>query len=333
MIELPLDAGRYRVAVSSLQENVCWHHDRGRPFLMIDAEVVSRRARLLGSAVTTKRALRRRAALRAAGRGLRYPFTRLWRNRSLMRSMVGRDIAARYRGSFAGLFWTVLNPLLLMATYFFVFGIVLRTKFGHDPSRAGFSLYFLCGMLPWLAISEALGRAPLVILEYRNFVKKLVFPLEILPVNLALTGLVTEALALGIFSLGLLAARGALPPAVAYLPALVVPQLLFTAGLCWFMAALGTYVRDLGHVNGFLLTLWFFLTPICYPAESLPKSLMPVLSHNPLFLLVRSYRMVFLEGRYPDPATLCELWAIASAVFFLGYAWFHRLQKDFADVV
>ncbi|MGA2436504.1 MAG: ABC transporter permease, partial [Bryobacteraceae bacterium] len=130
-----------------------------------------------------------------------------------------------------------------------------------------------------------------------------------------------------------LAARGALPPAVAYLPALVVPQLLFTAGLCWFMAALGTYVRDLGHVNGFLLTLWFFLTPICYPAESLPKSLMPVLSHNPLFLLVRSYRMVFLEGRYPDPATLCELWAIASAVFFLGYAWFHRLQKDFADVV
>src|SRR5258705_13776996 len=116
----------------------------------------------------------------------------LWRNRRLMRSMVRRDILARYRGSFAGAAWTFLNPLLLMATYFFVFGVVLQSRFGADQSRTGFALYFLAGMLPWLPLSEAVGRAPHVILEHRNFVKKLVFPVETLCVNQVLAGLVTE---------------------------------------------------------------------------------------------------------------------------------------------
>ncbi len=332
-IDLPLEPGPYRVVVSSLQENVWWHHNQGHPFLLIETEVVGHSARLLRTKITTRRALRCRAMLRSGRRGLRYPFQGIWRNRSLVRSMVARDISARYRGSFAGMFWTVLNPLLLMATYFFVFGIVLKTRVGHDPSRASFSLYFLCGMLPWLAISEAVGRAPMVILDYRIFVKKLVFPLEILPVNLTLAGFITEALMLGVLSAGVLALRGALPAAMLSLPALIIPQLLLTAGICWFIAALGAYLRDLANVNGFLLTLWFFLTPICYPSESLPRTLLPVLSHNPLFLLVHSYRLILLEGRFPDAAVLCELWAVASVAFLAGYAWFHRLQKDFADVV
>ena len=114
--------------------------------------------------------------------------------------MVRRDILGRYRGSFGGAFWTVLNPLLLMLTYFFVFGVVLRTRFGNDPSRAGFALYFLAGMLPWLAFSEAAGRAPTVMLEHRNFVKKLVFAVETLPVNLVVSGLVSEFFALVLFT-------------------------------------------------------------------------------------------------------------------------------------
>jgi lipopolysaccharide transport system permease protein len=220
-----------------------------------------------------------------------------------------------------------------MITYFFVFGIVLRARFHGDPSRAGFVLYFLCGMLPWLAFSEAAGRAPFVMLEHRNFVKKLVFPLETLPVNLVAAGLVTELFALGIFMVFLLATRGAVPLAVLWLPAWVVPQVFFTAGVVWFLAALGVYVRDLGHVNGFLLTLWFFLTPICYPVESLPPEALAVLSKNPFFVLVDAYRQMFLEGRAPAPGALWKFWALSLAVFFLGHACFYKLRKNFADVV
>jgi lipopolysaccharide transport system permease protein len=247
--------------------------------------------------------------------------------------MVRRDVAARYRGSFGDVIWTVANPLLLMLTYFFVFGVVLRTRFGGDPSRAGFALYFLAGMLPWLAIVEAIGRAPSIILEYRVFVKKLVFPIEILPVNLAVTGLVTQGFAFAAFLVFLLIARGTIPWTAFWAPALVIPQLLFTLGLAWFLAALGLYVRDLGQVIGYLLTLWFFLTPICYPETALPAGAAPLLARNPVFVLVRGFRDVLLEGRPPAPDSLWKLWVISGAVCVIGYACFHKLRKGFADVI
>ncbi len=332
-ILLPLEPGRYRVFISPVQEHVRWVYEDGTPFLLVEAEVDGSGARLVGSATTTLSALRRRNLVRALGRAFHFPLRSVWSNRGLIRSMVRRDIVGRYRGSFGGLFWTVLNPVLLMSTYFFVFGIVLRARFAGDSSRAGFALYFLCGMLPWLGFSEAAGRAPFVILEHRNFVKKLVFPLETLPVNVVLSGLATQAFALAIFVVFLFAARGGVPGAVAWLPAVVVPQVLFTMGLVWFLSALGVYVRDLGQVNGFLLTLWFFVTPICYPVESLPHEAMVILSKNPFFVLVRAYREMFLEARAPDFGPLWKLWLVSLALFFLGHAWFYKLRKNFADVI
>jgi lipopolysaccharide transport system permease protein len=211
--------------------------------------------------------------------------------------------------------------------------VVLNARFGNDPSRAGFVLYFLCGMLPWLAFSEAAGRAPFVILDHRNFVKKLVFPLETLPVNLVLAGLVTEVFALLIFVGFLLFARGGVPATVLWLPVLAIPQLLFSLGVAWFLAALGAYLRDLGQVNGFLLTLWFFLTPICYPVESLPPAMLGILSNNPMFVLVQGYRDLFLEGRPPAFGPLWKLWAVSLVFFFAGHACFYKLRKTFADVI
>ncbi len=206
----------------------------------------------------------------------------LWRHRKLSLSMVRRDILARYRGSFGGALWTLLTPLRVMSTYFFVFGVVLNARFAGDSSRSGYVLYFLAGMLPWLAFSEAVGRAPSVILEYRTFVKKVVFPLETLPMNLVLAGLVTEAFGLIIFLCGLWIARGEVPVSVLWLPVLLVPQVLLTAGLSWLLAATGVFVRDLGQAIGFILTLWFFLTPICYEeSKALPEWISHVLSVNP----------------------------------------------------
>jgi len=332
-VEFPSEAGRYRAFVSAMREHVCWLYDRGAPFTLVEAEVAAGQAHAVRTGVTTLRALSRRNLARAVGRAFRYPVVSVWRNRSLIHSMVRRDILGRYRGSFGGAFWTLINPLLLMLTYFFVFGVVLRSRFGQDQSRSGFALYFLAGMLPWLAFSEAAGRSPGVMLEHRNFVKKLVFAVETLPVNLVAAGLVSELFAVVLFCGFLLVVRGGVPPSVVWLPALLIPQVLFTAGVSWFLAALGVFVRDLGQVMGFVLTIWFFVTPICYPETSLPPTATVLLSKNPIFVLVRGYRAIFLEHQAPAFGALWKLWLVSILVFVLGHAWFYKLRKSFADMI
>jgi lipopolysaccharide transport system permease protein len=324
-IPLPAQEGAYSVQVAPV-------NDRAR-FIEIAAQVGAGKLEIGTPRVLTAASVRRARVLRAIPKAFLLPARSVWRNRKLMGSMVRRDILARYRGSFGGTVWTFLNPLLLMATYFFVFGVVLRTRFGADTSRTGFVLYFLAGMLPWLAFSEAVGRSPYVILEYRSFVKKIVFPLETLPVNLVISGAVTEAFGLLIFLGGLLAVRGSVPASVVWLPLLLIPQILFTVGLCWMLAATGVYVRDLGQVTGYLLTLWFFLTPICYPESSLPPEAIGVLRFDPLFVLVKAYRAIFLESQAPTVRGLVGLWIVSVAIAVIGYAWFHRLRKNFADVI
>ena len=331
--ELPPETGRYRVFVSGMQEHSHWLYERGAEFLLIDGAVEGGRASVERFRVATESGVRRERIRRSLKRAFTLPVETIVRNRSLIRIMVRRDVLGRYRGSFGGAFWTVLNPLILMLTYFFVFGMVLRTRFPNDPSRSGFALYFLAGMLPWLAVSEAAGRAPTVMLEHRNFVKKLVFPVETLPLNLTASGLVSELFGVILFVAGVLAVHGSVPASLAWLPVLLIPQILFTAGICWFLAALGVFVRDLAQVNGFLLTLWFFLTPICYPEASLPEPALAVLSKNPMLVLVRGYRAILLEGHAPAFGSLWKLWLVAIVVFVLGHAWFHKLRKSFPDMI
>src|SRR5205823_11863894 len=136
-------------------------------------------------------------------------------------------IAGRYKGSFGGSFCTLIKPLLLMLTYSFVFGVVIRDS---SLTRSEFALYCLAGMLPWLPFSEAAGRSPGTIPEHRNFVKKLVFAVETLPVNLVISGLVTECFAVLLYCGFLLAIRHAIPATILWLPLLIIPQVLFTAG-------------------------------------------------------------------------------------------------------
>ncbi len=331
--QLPAEPGRYRVFVSPMQEDVAWYYGRGWRFLLIDAVVAAGRASIERSRITTRKTLTRERLRRTIRRIFTLPCLSIWRNRGLIRTMVRRDILGRYRGSFGGGLWAILTPLLLMLTYFFVFGIVLNAKFAGDSSRSGFVLYFFAGMLAWLPFSEAAGRAPTVIWEHRNFVKKLVFPVETLPVNLVVAGLVSEAVMLVLFAVGLGLIRHHVPGTVAWLPLFLAPQILFTLGVCWFLAALGVFVRDLGQVIGFVLTIWFFITPICYPESQLPAPAIAILSKNPIFTLVRFYRDVFLEGHTPAASTLIKFWVLSLIVFFAGYAWFYKLRRSFADIV
>jgi lipopolysaccharide transport system permease protein len=324
----------YEVYVSFVDAERGWDYARGESFLRILVEAADGQLRVLAQEITTVRSLRWRRIWAALPKLFASPVRTIARNHRLIRSMARRDILARYRGSFGDVFWTILNPLLLMSTYFFVFGIVLQTRFGPNQSRTGFALYFLAGMLPWLAFSEPVGRAAYVILEHRNFVKKLVFPLDTLPVNQVVSGLVTEFFGAAVFVAGLLIIRHAVPAAVLWLPVLLVPQLLFTLGVCWFLAALGVYMRDLGQIMALVLTLWFFITPICYPeSTNLSPAISAVMRQNPIYVLVRGYRAIFLEGHAPELFPLVKLWAIALVLFFLGHVWFYRLRKSFADVI
>ncbi|MBS1857915.1 MAG: ABC transporter permease [Acidobacteria bacterium] len=335
-IAVPPEDGRYQVLLSPMRENVCWYYEQGWPFLLVEAATREGRSSVAGVRVATASTLRRERALRSLGRAFVLPFRTIWKNRGLIRVMVRRDILGRYRGSFGGAFWTVINPLLLMLTYFFVFGVVLRARFGGDDSRSSFALYFLAGMLPWLAFSEAAGRAPTVMLEHRNFVKKLVFAVETLPVNLVVAGLVTEFFAVLLYCGFLVATRGSVPATVAWLPVLILPQVLFTAGLAWFLAALGVFVRDLGQIIGFLLTLWFFVTPICYPESQwngLPARMVAVLGKNPIFILVHAYRGIFLEHAAPAFGPLWKLGVLGLILFLAGHAWFYKLRKSFPDLL
>jgi len=327
-VALPPENGPYRIQVAPVE-------DRAR-FILIDAHVAEGQVSMEPPRITTEARERRAQWLTALPKAFVYPISSIWQNHKLMWSMVKRDILARYRGSFGGVVWTFLNPLLLMLTYFFVFGVVLGAKLGSDTSRTGFVLYLLAGMLPWLAFAEAVGRSPSIILEHRNFVKKLVFPIETLPVNIVISGAVTEAFGLVVFLAALLLARGAVPATLAWLPALLIPQLMLTAGICWFLAALGVYVRDLSQIMGFILTLWFFLTPICYPEPApgqIPELAARILRLNPIYVLVRGYRMVLLEHQPPHLFGLGMLWIVSAAAAVCGHAWFHRLRKSFADVI
>jgi lipopolysaccharide transport system permease protein len=332
-IPFPPEPGAYRVYVSPIEQKAGWAYERGDAFLAVDVAVANQQAEVVGHELTTTRALRLRNLRRKLPDLFSHPILSIFRNRRLIASMARRDILARYRGSFGDIFWTILNPLILMATYFFVFGVVLRTRSTPTQSSTGFALYFLAGMLPWLAFSEAAGRAPQVIVEHRNFVKKLIFPLETLPVNHVLAGLITELFAIALFLAALLLIEHHLPLTALWLPVLIVPQVLFTLGVCWFLAALGVFFRDLGQIMGFLLTLWFFITPICYPEASLPQSAMVILRKNPIFVLVHAYRAVLLDGQPPSALPLIKLTIVAIVTFLLGHAFFYKLRKSFADVI
>ena len=333
VLGLPHEPGRYRIFLSLMQENVAWYWERGWPFLLIDATVDDNGDGHLGKArIATRRRLKVERLRRAVRLAFTLPFTTLWTNRSLIHSMTRRDILGRYRGSFGGAAWSVLNPLLLMTTYFFIFGVVLQQRFNSTDKPTDYVFYFLAGMLPWLAFSEAVGRSASILVEYRNFIKKLRFPVETLPLNIVGSGMVTEAWGLVIFAAVLILTHGGLPVTVFWLPALIIPQLLLTAGLCWFLAALGIFLRDLGQVIGYIVTLWFFLTPICY-SEAALKNNAPILAKNPIYLLVRAYRSVLLEGHAPDLQSLATFWLLAITVFLLGHAWFYKLRKWFADVL
>jgi lipopolysaccharide transport system permease protein len=331
-VVLPGDEGEYSVYISP-RTGDGWFYSLGEKYLEAAASVTDGVAAWHGARVTTLGERARRGGLGQIRAAIAEVSASIWRNRGLVASMTRRDLASRYRGSFGDAYWAVFHPVLLMATYFFVFGVVLQTRFPGGPGRTGYAFYLLCGMLPWLGFSEAVARAPSSLLDNRHLVKKVVFPLELLSVNHVLAALFTQLVAAGVFVLAIKFWRGGPTPLVQWIPVLLVPQVLFTIGLAWAFAALGVFFRDLVQIIGPILTLWFFLTPICYPESSLPAAAFSILRKNPVYMLVRGWRTVLLEGSAPPDKSLLGAALAGIAMFLIGLSLFRRLRRSFADVI
>jgi homopolymeric O-antigen transport system permease protein len=261
------------------------------------------------------------------------PLQGIYRRRKLIQLMVKREVLGRYKGSFAGALWTVAHPLALLFIYWLVFSVILRVRVAPNSRPIDYVFYILAGLLPWMAFSEALIRSNTCILENPNLVKKVVFPLEILPVNTTLASGINSLVGVLLLILLVLVSRGGIPWTVILLPLVLFPQWLLTVGFGWFLASVGVFVRDTNHLIGLALTVWMFLCPIVYPENMVPKGLLPWFRLNPFLPVVTGYRNVLLSKKPPDLYPWLYLLGFSGAIFFLGYFWFIRSKKAFADVV
>jgi lipopolysaccharide transport system permease protein len=239
----------------------------------------------------------------------------------------------RYQGSFGGLFWSFFQPLVMMVIYTVVFSSFLKIKFGASESPFAFSVYLLCGLLPWVAFSESISLSTNLITSNANLVKRVVFPLEILPFNTVLANTIT-------FLIGLLLVipmswllNGWLSWSMVILPVIIFLQVLFYIGVTWIWASFSVYFPDLRQFTGILLTVGMYMTPIFYPQELVPEWAMPIMQINPFANLVSLYRKVIMNGVFPEWGQLVSLLVVSLISFMLGYFWFIHTKKGFADIL
>ena len=261
-------------------------------------------------------------------------FTSPYLHFRLIVQMIKREIVGRYRGSFLGLFWSFITPILMLATYTFVFSFVFKARWGiEQSSQYEFALVLFTGLILFNLFSECIGRAPALILSNVNYVKKVVFPLEILP-WISLGSAIFHALtSLSILLSFLLLTGHEFSLTALWLPIIVLPFLLFIMGLSWFLAATGVFIRDIGQMIGMVLTVLLFLSPIFYPLDKLPEEVRPFMYLNPLTLIVEQVRAVLIWGQQPNWVYLGYYSLVAIVITWLGWTWFNKTRKGFADVL
>ena len=256
-------------------------------------------------------------------------------NHELIYEMTRRDVIGRYKGSMLGLIWAIANPILLLITYTFVFSVVFHARWGsEDPkSTSQFASLLFIGMIIHNLFSETLMRAPSLIVANTNYVKKIVFPLEILPVVVLGTSLFHAMISLTILVISLLALTGTVSWTILYLPVVLFPLILLSLGFAWMLASLGVFLRDVSQPIGLAMTALLFFSPVFYPATALPEHLRPWLMINPLTFIIEQARAVIFFGRAPQVYGLL-LYAICSVIIaWLGYVWFQKTRKGFANVL
>ena len=255
-------------------------------------------------------------------------------NRSLIQSLIKRDIAGRYRGSVMGLLWSFFNPVLMLAVYTIVFSVVFKARWpGGTESKTEFALVLFSGLMVFNLFAECINKAPTLILGNVNYVKKVIFPLEILPVVSLGAAFFHFVVSFIVWAAFYLFFFGVPKPTVLQLPIIIVPLILITAGISWFFASLSVFMRDVGQFIGVTTTLLLFLSPIFYPLAALPEEYRPLMQMNPLTNIVEQTRDVMIWGKSIDWIDWTLQTVLSALVAWLGFAWFQKTRKGFADVL
>jgi lipopolysaccharide transport system permease protein len=262
----------------------------------------------------------------------------LWAHRELIAQFTQRNIELRHRGSRLGAFWALINPLSMLGLYYVVFGVIYKQRFGILPDETSFDvlLAMFLGLSLFHAFSETLGAAPSVILANANFVKKVVFPLEILPVAQIGAAAFHLMVSLGLVLFGSIFGSAGMSWQIVWLPILIVPLLSLSLGFGWFLAALGVFLRDIGQLSAFVITVVMFASAIMFPAAQIVKTapeLWSVLRFNPILQIVDLARRTALWHEAMPLNKLAYVYAIALVVFLAGAAFFSLLKKSFAEVI
>jgi lipopolysaccharide transport system permease protein len=257
-----------------------------------------------------------------------------WRNRGLIWALTKREVLGRYRGSVMGILWSFFNPLFMLAIYTFVFSTVFKARWaGGSDSKTEFALLLFAGMLVFSIFSECVTRAPTLILANPNYVKKIVFPLEILPIVTLGAALFHLCVSLMVWLLFYIVAYGWPKPEILLLPVALFPFVVCVLGVSWFLAALGVYLRDISQFVGVAVTALMFLTPIFYPISALPEAYRWIVSLNPITVAVDQARSLMFWGHGIEWGWWSVYLFISLMVGCLGFAWFQNTRRGFADVI
>jgi len=261
-------------------------------------------------------------------------FSSFWNKRSLIWQMTRRDVIGRYRGSVMGILWSLLNPILMLTVYTFVFSVVFQARWGEGSvSKTEFAVILFVGMIIHALFAECVNRAPNLILSNVNYVKKVVFPLEILPWVAMGSALFHTAISVLVLLVAFALIHFYLNWTVIFLPLLLIPLVLFTMGVTWFLASIGVFLRDVGQTTGIITTVMMFLSPVFFPVSALPEAYRPLLNINPLTFMIEQARDILIWGKPPDWLGLGIYFVSSLLVAWLGLFWFQKTRKGFADVL
>ena len=260
----------------------------------------------------------------------------LWRHRELLSRLVRREVVGRYKGSALGLAWSLFNPVLMLVVYTFVFSEIFQARWGAGEllgGRAQFAILVFVGMIVLALFSEVLNRAPSLVLANANYVKKVVFPLEILPAVSMGAALFHALVSVAVLLAAIALQQGGVPWTAVLLPLVLLPLVVLTTGLAWLLASLGVFLRDVGQTIAVVTTVLMFLSPVFYPVAAVPARFRGLIMANPLTFVIEQARAVLVWGQAPDWAGLARYALVALLVAWLGFAWFQKTRKGFADVL
>lgn len=260
-----------------------------------------------------------------------------WGKVDLLKTLVQRDLEARYKGSLLGNLWPLINQLSQLLIYTYVFSIVLKVKLslqGLPETNLTFGLWLFSGLLPWIAFTSGFQQAAGAVIRQANLVKKVVFPLELLPLVPILTAFIESSFGLMALILLVGLSTHTIHSTLWLLPLVWLPQLLLTAGLGYFVAGLTVFLRDVPQTLGVVTNLWFYLTPILYPATIIPEAWRAwVFWFNPLAAIAEVYRDLVLVGTVQHGAEWGVAGVVSLVVFYSGLRCYQKLRPAFADVL